>query len=414
MVAGEKCICGGSCSKAVLDRHNAIMCYGICKKWWHIACASISKPQYDHFKNISSMPGIKWYCVSCLPNAVIKQSTESASGTDLHPSNESDCSAILNVVVTELEEITKNNLSLSKRLSELENENNVFRTQLNEIMRHFHANSKIETSTNESKEPNRSENGSGKESCSNTSNSVINPEIGMEPNLSEYVNEITDDKIKTPSYVDIVKTRTSKRLTNRICQDVNNKNVEASLGSNSDSDTTRTETSLVASDDVSPSKTENKLNKDWQAVGPRRKNVRNKIGKLDSEVRNGLCKANLGLSKNRVSPYPESSKYKKKHSFIIGTGDSVSSSLLGAKKAWFHLGKVAIGTSEEDVQCFVSKAFPNISFSVEKLENKGVNKSFKLGVDFLHKDKVMDCTRWPRNVTLKRFLFRNTQTLSVT
>uniref|UniRef100_A0A1B6J2D8 Uncharacterized protein n=1 Tax=Homalodisca liturata TaxID=320908 RepID=A0A1B6J2D8_9HEMI len=177
----------------------------------------------------------------------------------------------------------------------------------------------------------------------------------MEPNLSEYVNEITDDKIKTPSYVDIVKTRTSKRLTNRICQDVKNKNVEASLGSNSDSDITRTETSLVASDDVSPSKTENKLNEDWQAVGPRRKNVRNKIGKLESEVRNGLGKANLGLSKNRVSPYPESSKYKKKHSIIIGTGDSVSSNLLGAKKAWFHLGKVAMGTSEEDVQCFWKK-----------------------------------------------------------
>jgi len=69
------------------------------------------------------------------------------------------------------------------------------------------------------------------------------------------------------------------------------------------------------------------------------------------------------------------------------------------------------GTTEEDVQRFVEASFPKIDFVVEKLDSKGENCSFKLGVDFTHKDVVMDSACWPKNTTLKRFLFLRRQSV---
>lgn len=90
---------------------------------------------------------------------------------------------------------------------------------------------------------------------------------------------------------------------------------------------------------------------------------------------------------------------------LVGT--QVDVSLSGEKRAWFHLGKIKSGTTETDVMSFIGKSFPDIEFVVEKLETKGLNCSFKLGVDFEHKEKVLDSTKWPKYATLRRyFLYR--------
>lgn len=85
-----------------------------------------------------------------------------------------------------------------------------------------------------------------------------------------------------------------------------------------------------------------------------------------------------------------------KNLFPIVSASSNQSGISGAKKAWFHLGKIAKGTKEEDIMNYGKQTFPKIEFTVEKLENKGFNESFKLVVEFLHKDEVLDCARWPK------------------
>lgn len=88
---------------------------------------------------------------------------------------------------------------------------------------------------------------------------------------------------------------------------------------------------------------------------------------------------------------------------VIGTSDG-KGMLYGDKKAWFHLSKLRDGTTAETVSTFLTNTFPNHnSFTVEKLETKGLTNSFKIAVDFELKDKMMDNNIWPKNVAVRRF-----------
>jgi len=95
---------------------------------------------------------------------------------------------------------------------------------------------------------------------------------------------------------------------------------------------------------------------------------------------------------------------------MIGTSEAKGIGLSsGDKKAWFHLGKVKAGTSEQEVSTFIKHSF-NLECIVEKLDAKGINSSFKLGVDFEHRDVLLDSSVWPKHITLKRFLFKRQMT----
>lgn len=72
---------------------------------------------------------------------------------------------------------------------------------------------------------------------------------------------------------------------------------------------------------------------------------------------------------------------------ILGTAAGNSElDLNGTKKAWFHLGKVEKGTTEEQVKHFLSTTFPDIKFETEKLKTKGQNS---LHLAFSSKERVM-------------------------
>uniref|UniRef100_T1I5Q6 PHD-type domain-containing protein n=1 Tax=Rhodnius prolixus TaxID=13249 RepID=T1I5Q6_RHOPR len=88
----------------------------------------------------------------------------------------------------------------------------------------------------------------------------------------------------------------------------------------------------------------------------------------------------------------------------VGTSQSTCE-LVGVKKAWLHLGKLREGTTVEDVERFLKEYIPEIEISVTKLTSKGKNCSFRLGVDFHMKDRLIESDVWPSNVTIRRFLF---------
>lgn len=112
----------GSCNKVVQERHNAILCDGKCKKWWHIACGSVTKKQYDGFNVIEDMKGLMWLCPTCKAD-----DSRTVGMYDL-----SEYSALFSVITTELENISKNNLVFADRLTELKHENQYIKIQLNE------------------------------------------------------------------------------------------------------------------------------------------------------------------------------------------------------------------------------------------------------------------------------------------
>ncbi|RZF35360.1 hypothetical protein LSTR_LSTR017063, partial [Laodelphax striatellus] len=97
---------------------------------------------------------------------------------------------------------------------------------------------------------------------------------------------------------------------------------------------------------------------------------------------------------------------------MVGAGEIGSGLLTGEKRAWFHLGKIKRGTSVADVESFLTSAFPEFNISVEKLNSKGIYESFKLGIDFIHREKISNPLLWPKNVILRRFFIFETQSKS--
>lgn len=107
---------------------------------------------------------------------------------------------------------------------------------------------------------------------------------------------------------------------------------------------------------------------------------------------------------NRPKPTQSSKKSDKPRQSVVGSRISEDDSgLVGVKKAWLHLGKLKKGTTTEDVESFVVRTFPGVSFEIEKLASKGMSCSFKLGMDFDHKEAVLESAKWPKYVTLRRY-----------
>lgn len=393
MAASEvKCLCGlSSCSKVVQDRHNAVLCYGLCKKWWHISCANISKQFYDHFKAIANkMPGLKWYCSDCNDRIVVKPVNESQSGTVPDSVDESDSSAIMNIIVTELSAISKNNLAMSEQLSKLNKENIDIRKQLLEL-NNCRPRSSAEKSSSNSQE----------EDCILGTNSS---EFDSSP------NPIVNERNK-PEKLNI---------------SLNKKENEGDIQSpdNTDDENSKNEFQIVQPSREKPFQTRPKESK--QQLGRPGNNTPSAINlKKDDK-----CSYKEALLKKKTHQY-SSNKPVGPHKIIgtgmalgqhehspvdssLGVGAKSNSSILqsnvslltGEKKAWYHLGKLKGNTTEEQVQQFLRNSFPEIEFVVEKLDSKGLTSSFKLGLDFEVKDKILDSSIWPKYVTLKRFLFR--------
>lgn len=97
---------------------------------------------------------------------------------------------------------------------------------------------------------------------------------------------------------------------------------------------------------------------------------------------------------------------KRSNQIVVGSSrNSGDSSLVGEKRAWFHIGKLKQGTTKEEVEKFMENTFTGVGFSVEKLDTKGLTSSFRLMVDFVNRDKILDGSAWPRYVTVRRWRF---------
>ncbi|KAK9496781.1 hypothetical protein O3M35_012974 [Rhynocoris fuscipes] len=103
---------------------------------------------------------------------------------------------------------------------------------------------------------------------------------------------------------------------------------------------------------------------------------------------------------------------KRKTKRIIGTatsGDSESAGstlVAGNRKMWLYVGKIKKNTTVEEVLKFLKFKLPTEEFVCEKLDSKGYYASFKIGLNYNLMENVMCPEFWPKDVLIRRFLFR--------
>lgn len=101
---------------------------------------------------------------------------------------------------------------------------------------------------------------------------------------------------------------------------------------------------------------------------------------------------------------------RRRRQFIIGNKNKQDDDefLASEKKIWIYVGRVENGTSAEKLENFLKKHYPAHQFQCEILNNKKENRnwSFKVGAPEELKDQLYDANNWPKNIMIKRFLFR--------
>ncbi|KAG8245626.1 hypothetical protein J6590_091372 [Homalodisca vitripennis] len=90
---------------------------------------------------------------------------------------------------------------------------------------------------------------------------------------------------------------------------------------------------------------------------------------------------------------------------VIGENEN-SELTAGDKKAWVYLRRLRNDTTMDAVKEFIDKTFVGSNPTVEKLDSKGTNAIFKIGVEYNMKDNLFESTIWPKGAIVKRFLFR--------
>lgn len=87
-----------------------------------------------------------------------------------------------------------------------------------------------------------------------------------------------------------------------------------------------------------------------------------------------------------------------------------TSTLLAADRfAWLYVGRCRSETTGHDITEYVRQKMPSERFIVNEIEkhenNKNVNKSFKVGAEFLLLSELMKPEFWPKNLVVRKYQF---------
>ncbi|KAG8328840.1 hypothetical protein J6590_100417 [Homalodisca vitripennis] len=92
-------------------------------------------------------------------------------------------------------------------------------------------------------------------------------------------------------------------------------------------------------------------------------------------------------------------KFNTAKNIVIGENEN-SELTAGDKKAWVY-------------KEFIDEAFVGSNPTVEKLDSKGTNASFKIVVEYNMKDYLFESTIWPKGAIVRRFIFRRMKSEAV-
>jgi len=100
-------------------------------------------------------------------------------------------------------------------------------------------------------------------------------------------------------------------------------------------------------------------------------------------------------------------KNKTNQNTIVGSGKDIKTISAAQRKAWLFVGRLDPEVKAENMYEHIKDIVAHENFSVEKLETKTKSACFKLSINFNEKDKLIDPTKWPEGVQIRRFFFRS-------
>jgi len=375
----------GVCKIKVENSEDGLQCDGMCDLWFHRTCLNMDTSKYKAIRKIADV--IQWICVPCIGrlNMLKKTGISPEDGLDLF------------LMISNLTTLVK----------ELRHDKTI--TQVNQINNTLN-NDNVQTESEVNKcdlVPEMSithENGH--------ENKVLAKEPITAPRQNSKKAEQTISRTKSMTYAAKVTTKTDGQRNAGMNHDMTNSRERSASLSEIENNLRHVEVISAEENEsvntleavngqevrVSVSETEDRKN-GW-VMQRNRRNVRrtnSHSNRSETEKGNG--------GGQRVTSNPNLNQPRRNNNIIVGSSDN-NETLVGEKRAWFHLGKVKSGTTVDTVKNFIQTKFKDDGCVVEKLESKGANESFKVGIDFSRKDEILHSEHWPKNVTLKRFLFK--------
>lgn len=99
------------------------------------------------------------------------------------------------------------------------------------------------------------------------------------------------------------------------------------------------------------------------------------------------------------------SKRKRKPNTIKGSND-IKSSIEGVEKyEYVYVGHIKGNKDINALEDYMKNMWPKQTFKIKKLENKGNNSSFMVGVAQSLKKQIYDPTKWPQGIIVKDYVF---------
>lgn len=348
----------GKCG-AIVPEDQAVYCDGLCKSWYDLSCAKLDKTHYDCLNQI--IDKVSWYCDKCDRTVKELLQMKSSQGTE-------EWSSILNIVLSSVQSNSTLMSELANRLEKVENKDR-------EVNGHLAAVSlEIQSIKEELQSKPRHTN------VLEETNMHFNP-IATQTSDSE--SEKVWPKLKSPK---------GQSVQNQKYGPIPNVNSPII-------DKISDQQKLKLRPNISPSKPAKPL----QGRPSNNQYTDQRKNTWPSNNTFTVNKENVEPANHQNSPKPRKSP-RRTIPTVVGSGQE-SQILVGEKKAWFHISKLKQGTSVSDVEKFLKQSFTGVSYSVEKLDNKGTFSSFKLGVDFESRDKILDSMAWPKYVTIRRWNF---------
>lgn len=361
MVAGDALEVCPVCDSIVKDDDKGLQCDGFCNKWHHSLCVNISLKSYK--KIIDLKDDVKWLCGVCSDRLTTMR-------------NQASCD-VKNEEEVNLRELVQNLINVVK---DVVNDNAAINQKLDNVIQGEHRLCLI----------------SDLRLDSNRRQIDVSTQTELIGRVSSTGGSIDRNRLDADTVTGGLNASTSVSVTelSRLgtCGAVNSEDILPRRSAISAVVQNGPNVLDLSGDDLPA--LESRPN-EWHKVKPKKA-----VRRRDSATNRVVVGNSVPRSTKGIKSTPRQ--------LVVGTCESANDIVAGEKRAWFYLGKVKSGTSAENIKNLITSKLPGIEPTVEKLESKGVNASFKISVKFSRKDELMDGSIWPKNVIVKRFLFKKT------
>lgn len=362
MAAGDDVELCPVCNKSVCDSDNGLQCDAFCNKWHHISCVNVNVTTYKKIINLQD--NVKWICVHCTGRLA---STKQHAVSDVSVEDYASLRDLVGNLLKLVQDIVSNNVEINRKLD------NIIEEKLRLCTDTARAGSGSLTHELTARDSDIRQS-----LVSAHSTDMLNADMTIETSLNKY-----SDAVKAKTVGQIEDVLDCPMLVTDDWQTIKTRK----KGSNLISDNTLNRQGNVSGRSkltVAKSRPQNR-----RGV---HSNQTHKISAINGDV--------------QVATSISGKRFSNSRGFVVGTSDNTDTIVAGEKRAWFYVGRVKGGTNADAIKNLITSKLPGVTPTVDKLDSIGTNDSFKVSVEFDRRDELLDGSIWPKNVIIKRFLFK--------